>query len=55
MSRATPPPAPEQIEGLTWENPLAALASRGQRAMLEPRTGAVTLAMLLIVLYYVFR
>jgi len=55
VSRATPPPAPEQIEGLTWENPLAALASRGQRAMLEPRTGAATLAVLLIVLYYVFR
>jgi len=55
VSHATPPPAPEQIEGLTWENPLAALASRGQRAMLEPRTGAATLAVLLIVLYYVFR
>ena len=55
VSRVTPPPKPEQIDGLTWENPLAALASRGQRALLEPRTGAAALAVVLGVLYYVFR
>lgn len=55
VSRSTPPPSEEQIRGLTWENPLAAFASRGQRALLEPRTGAAALAVVLVVLYYVFR
>ena len=31
VSRSTPPPSAEQIRGLTWENPLAAFASSGQR------------------------
>ena len=55
VSRATPPPTLAQIDGLTWENPLAALAGREQRALIEPRIGAAALAVVLIVLYCVFR
>ena len=55
VSRSTPPPSEEQIRGLTWENPLAAFASSGQRALLEPRTGAAALTVVLVVLYYMFR
>ena len=34
-------------------NPLAAFASSGQRALLEPRIGVAALAVVLIVLYYI--
>lgn len=54
-SLVTPPPPKEQVIGLTWENPLAVLASKERAGLSDPRVLAVGLLGLMVVLYWIFR
>lgn len=51
----TPPPAPESLEGLTWDHPLAALTQEHFKGVRDPRLIATVLAVTVAVLYYIFR
>ena len=51
----TPPPAPESLEGLTWDHPLAALTQEHSKGVRDPRLIATVLAVTVAVLYYIFR
>jgi SSS family solute:Na+ symporter len=55
VSLLTPPPPPEQIEGLTWANPLAVIFGRKLEGFSDPRLVAGLLLATMAVLYYVFR
>lgn len=55
ISLLTPPPDPEQIEGLTWKNPLQVFVKDRIRGLLDPRVIAGCLLLLMIVLYYILR
>lgn len=55
VSRITPPPPAEKIDGLTWENPLNALTRRWIGEGTDPRRLASALCVTIIVLYCVFR
>lgn len=55
VSLLTPPPAPEQVEGLTWSRPGAAPAIRKAAAWSDPRVLAALLTAITCVLYYIFR
>lgn len=55
VSRITPPPPAEKIDGLTWENPLSALTRRWAGEGTDPRRLALALSMTIIVLYCLFR
>ena len=55
VSRITPPPPAEKIDGLTWENPLSALTRRWAGEGTDPRRLALALSVTIIVLYCVFR
>ena len=54
VSLATPPPKPEQIDGLTWPNPLAFLTREPFAGMTDPRLLAAILLAVMIGLYAVF-
>ena len=55
VSLLTPAPPPEQIEGLTWANPLAVIFGRKLDGVSDPRMVAGLLLATMAVLYYVFR
>ncbi|MCC6294897.1 MAG: sodium:solute symporter [Bryobacterales bacterium] len=54
-SLLTPPPRKEQVEGLAWDTPLAAVLDRKFASVSDPRLMAGALLGCLGVLYYVFR
>ena len=55
VSKATPPPPKEKIDGLTWRNPLAALTRPWTSPGVDPRRLAVLLSVTIVVLYWLFR
>lgn len=55
VSLLTPPPAEENIVGLTWTHPLSAITEREFKGVGDPRVIAVVLAFVVAVLYYTFR
>jgi SSS family solute:Na+ symporter len=55
VSLLTPAPAPEKIEGLTWENPLAVIFGKKVEGFFDPRILAGLLLATMAVLYCVFR
>lgn len=55
VSLATPPPAPESVDGLTWSHPFAALTQEGFKGARDPRLIAAILAIAVGILYYIFR
>ena len=55
VSKATPPPPKEKIDGLTWQNPLAALTRPWTLPGVDPRRLAVLLCVTIVVLYWLFR
>ncbi len=55
ISKATPPPPKEKIEGLTWDNPAAILTRPHTGEGIDPRVPAGVLALTMIALYVVFR
>jgi SSS family solute:Na+ symporter len=54
-SLLTPPPAPEQLEGLTWEHPVAVITQARFSGITDPRVLAGLLVATLVILYYLFR
>ena len=55
VSLFTPPPAEENLKGLTWSNPLAVIFGPPLRKASDPRIVAALLLLAMIVLYYIFR
>jgi SSS family solute:Na+ symporter len=55
VSLVTPPPAPERIAGLTWNNPLSVVFSGRPVSIADPRVLSALLLLTMAVLYYVFR
>jgi hypothetical protein len=55
VSLLTPPPKPEQINGLTWSNPLAVLFGQRLTTFWDPRILALVLFLTMAGLYYTFR
>jgi SSS family solute:Na+ symporter len=55
VSLLTRPPALEQVEGLTWERPLAVLTQSRPASFSDPRCIALVLLVTIAVLYYTFR
>ncbi len=55
VSLLTPAPPPEQIEGLTWANPLAVIFGKRLDGFSDPRMVAGLLLATMAVLYFVFR
>ena len=55
VSLLTPPPKPEQINGLTWSNPLAVLFGQRLTTFWDPRILALVLFLTMVGLYYTFR
>jgi len=54
VSKLTPPPPPEKVEGLTWDNPLNALTRRWTGAGVDPRRLATLLCVVIAALYVMF-
>ena len=54
VSLCTPKPSPEQLEGLTWKNPLAILTQDRLKSANDPRVIAGVLLLATIVLYIIF-
>jgi SSS family solute:Na+ symporter len=55
VSLLTPPPAPEQIEGLTWEHPFSVIFGKKLEGLSDPRVVAGLLMATMVVLYCIFR
>lgn len=55
VSRLTPEPSREQVEGLTWESPLGALVGKWSGRGADPRQLAGALCVTISVLYWFFR
>lgn len=55
VSKITPPPPAEKVEGLTWDNPLSALTQRWTGAGVDPRRLATALCVVIAALYVMFR
>ena len=55
VSKLTPAPAPEKVEGLTWDNPLGALTRQRGRRGTDPRRLATVLCVTIAALYWFFR
>jgi len=55
VSFSTPAPAPESIEGLTWNHPFSAITEKKFEGLKDARVMATVLAVTVGVLYYVFR
>lgn len=55
VSLMTPAPQPEEIEGLTWPNPIAVLTRKPIRGFGAPRIMAMVLLVVLAMLYALFR
>jgi len=54
VSKLTPPPPAEKVEGLTWDNPLSALTRRWTGAGIDPRRLATLLCVVIAALYVLF-
>jgi SSS family solute:Na+ symporter len=55
VSLGTPAPAPEAVDGLTWNHPLAAVTQERFKGLADPRLIAAVLAVTVAILYYLFR
>ncbi len=55
VSLMTPKPAPEQVENTTWPNPLAVIFHGKLKGWYDPRLITITLFVVMVILYYVFR
>jgi len=55
VSLMTPPPPAEQIEGLTWKNPITVIFGDSASTSSTPRWAAGALLATMAVLYYIFR
>jgi len=55
VSLLTPPPDPEQVAGLTWQNPGQVLWGSKIKGLFDPRVIAGILLLLMAVLYYFLR
>lgn len=55
VSKLTPPPPAEKVDGLTWDNPLSALTRRWAGAGVDPRRLATLLCVVIAALYVLFR
>ncbi len=55
VSLCTPPPTPQQVDGLTWSNPLAVLFGQPLTTFWDPRILALVLFLTMVSLYYTFR
>ncbi len=55
VSLLTPPPAPEQVEGLTWKNPLQVIFHGKLSGWNDPRALAAGLFCVMATLYAIFR
>jgi SSS family solute:Na+ symporter len=55
ISKATPPPPKEKIEGLTWDSPLQILTRPHTGEGIDPRIPAGILATVMVALYVTFR
>ncbi len=55
VSKATPPPPREKIDGLTWGNPWEALTQRWRTPGVDPRSISLLLCLTIALLYWVFR
>jgi hypothetical protein len=51
----TPPPPKEKLEGLTWEHPLQVVSHAWSTEGVDPRTVAIWLIGVMVVLYYFFQ
>lgn len=54
-SLCTPPPSPDQIEGLTWPNPLAVVTRQPLGGWKDPRVLAAMLLAVMVAMYATFR
>ena len=55
VSLLTPPPAPEKVEGLTWEHPLEVILRAKLAGAFDPRIVAAVLTAVMLALYWIFR
>ena len=55
VSKVTPPPPPEKVDGLTWDNPASALTRRWAGPGVDPRHLAAALCATIAALYVLFR
>ena len=55
VSLLTPSPQPEQVGGLTWENPLSVIFGEKAHTAVAPRVVAAILLATMAVLYFIFR
>jgi solute:Na+ symporter, SSS family len=55
VSLLTPAPNPQQVDGLTWENPLSVIFGDKAHTAVAPRVVAGILLATMAVLYYIFR
>lgn len=55
VSLLTPAPLPEQVDGLTWANPLSVIFGDKAHTAVAPRVVAAILLVTMAVLYYIFR
>jgi SSS family solute:Na+ symporter len=55
VSLLTPAPSPQQVDGLTWENPLSVIFGDKAHTAVAPRVVAGILLATMAVLYYIFR
>jgi solute:Na+ symporter, SSS family len=55
VSLLTPAPLPEQVDGLTWENPLSVIFGDKAHTAVAPRVVAAILLATMAVLYFIFR
>ena len=55
VSYMTPPPPREKLEGLTWEHPFQVVSHAWSKEGVDPRTVAIWLIGVMVVLYYFFR
>ena len=55
VSLLTPPPAPEKVDGLTWDHPLEVILHGWPTRISDPRIMAGLLLLVVGLLYYLFR
>jgi len=55
VSLATPRPAPEKVDGLTWDHPLSMILHSDHRGWPDPRAVAALLLAIMAGLYWIFR
>jgi hypothetical protein len=55
VSLATAPPAPANVDGLTWSNPLAMIFGKPLISARDPRVFAGLLLLTMVVFYTLFR